>query len=117
MFLNVLVNQHNNQDGPWHLEKSRLKTEKHNFPVLGALLEKKYGDPKSCSPKVRNFFTFYVLADRMGRKSQNTGFLCHFGLGRPLALEIRGGKQKNTNSHIETENGENPLQVGPNTLS
>ena len=66
---------------------------------------------------------FYVLrlADRTptGGKSQNTGVLGHFGLGRPLALrEIPGGKQKNTNSHIETEKREtNPLQLGPNTQS
>ena len=70
---------------------------------------------------VRNFLAFYVLADRTprGRKSQNTGMLGHFGFGRPLALgEIPGGKQKNRNSLIETENGEtNPFQLGPNTQS
>ena len=70
---------------------------------------------------VRNLFTFYVLADRTptGGKSQYAGILGHCGLGRPLALrEIPGGKQKNTNSLIETEKREtNPLQLGPNTQS
>ena len=38
---------------------------------------------------VPNFFTLYVLSDRIptGRKSQNTGILGHFGLGRPWRLE------------------------------
>ena len=89
--------------------------------MLGALLGGKSGRPKSFSPKGRNFFTFYVLADRTptGEKSRNTGFLGHFCLGQPLALrEIQGGKQKNTNSHIETEVREtNPVQLGPNTQS
>ena len=88
---------------------------------LGALLGGKSGRPKGFSPKVRNFFTFHVLADRTptGGKLRNTGFLGHFGLGRPLAhKEILGGKQKNTNSLIETEKREtNPLQIGPNTQS
>ena len=56
-----------------------------------------------------NFLTFYVLADRTPTrgKSQKTGILGHFGLGRPLALvEIPGRKHKNANSHIETEKGE-----------
>ena len=95
--------------------------EKFNFPVLGALLGGKYGSPKSFSPKVRNFFTVYVLADRTptGGKSRNMGVLGRFGLGRPLALvEILGGKQKNGNSHIETEKRKtNPSQLGPNTQS
>ena len=45
--------------------------------------------------------------------------LGHFGPGRPLALrEIPGGKQKNTNTLIETEKKEtNPIQLGPNTQS
>ena len=41
---------------------------------------------------LRNFFTFYVLADQTptGGKSQNTwgGVLDHFGLGRPLAHDL-----------------------------
>ena len=47
------------------------KTQKHNFLVLGTLLGGKSGRPKSLSLKVRNLFTFYVLADRtpMGGKS------------------------------------------------
>ena len=76
---------------------------------------------------VCNFFTFYVLANRTptGGKLRNMGLwilyiiciLGHVGLGRPLALkEIPGGKQKNANSLIGTENREtNPLQLGPNT--
>ena len=73
------------------------KTEKHNFPVLGALLGKKSGGPKSFSSKFRNFFTFCVLADltATGGESQSTGVLGHFGLGRPLALgEIPGGNRE-----------------------
>ena len=73
------------------------------------------------SPKVRNFFTVYALADRTptGRKSRNTGVLGHFGLGWPLALgEVPGGKHKNPNSVIETEKREtNPLQLGPDAQS
>ena len=79
------------------------------------------GRPKKLSLKVRDFSTFYGLADRTltGGKSQNTGVLGHFGPGRPLALrEILGGKHKNTNSLMETERREtNPLQLGPNTQS
>ena len=41
------------------------KRKKRNFPVLGALLVGKYGRPKIFSPKVRNCFAFYVLADRI----------------------------------------------------
>ena len=72
---------------------------------------------------VRKELTLYGLADRTptGRKSRNTGLgvLGHFGLGQLLALrEIRDGKQKTTNSRIETEKREtNPLQLGPNTQS
>ena len=42
--------------------------------------------PKSFFPKLRNFVTFCVLADRTptSGKSQNTGFLGTFGLGQPL---------------------------------
>ena len=93
----------------------------YNFLVLGALLGEKSGRPKIFFPKVRHFFTFYVLADQIptGGKSRSTGFLGHSGPGRALARrEIRGGKQKNTNSRIETEKREtNPLQLGPNTQS
>ena len=61
--------------------------------MLEALLGKKSVRPKIFSPKLRNLFTFYVLADRIpsAGKSQNTGGLGHFGLGQPLALtEIMG---------------------------
>ena len=57
--------------------------------------------PQIFSPNVRNFLTFYVLADRtpMGGKSRNTGFLGHFGLGRPLALrQIPGLDRKRKNA-------------------
>ena len=89
--------------------------------MLGALLGGKSGRPKSFSPKLRNFF--YILCfgrpDPQGREIAKYGVLGHFGLGRPLALrEIPGGKQKNTNRHIETEKREtNPLQLGPNPQS
>ena len=88
------------------------KRKKCNFLVLGALLGGKSGRPKSFSPKVRNFFTCCVLADRTptAGKSRNTGILGHFGLGRPLALrEIPGpsGKKKEIKTH--------PLQLGPNS--
>ena len=81
---------------------------KIQFPGARGTFGVKIRTPQKILPvrKVRNFFTFYVLADRTstGGKSQNTGFLGHFGLGRPLALrEIPGGEQKNTNSLIETE--------------
>ena len=111
------------QDGPWQLEKSWGWAEDRQIQFLGArgTFGKKSGRPKSFSPKVRNIFTVYVLANWIptGEKSRNTGVLGHFGLGRPLALrEIPGGKQENANSHIETEKREtNPLQLGPNTQS
>ena len=70
---------------------------------------------------VCNFLTVYVLAHQTptGGKSRNAGLLGPFGLGRPLALtEILGGRQKTTNSLVETEKREtNPLQLGPNTQS
>ena len=82
---------------------------------------KKSVRPKSLSQKLRNFFTFCVLADQTptGGKSQSTGFLGPFGLGQPLALiDIPGGKQNNENNHMQTEKREtNPLQLGPNTQS
>ena len=91
------------------------------FPGARGTFGGKSGHPKTFSPEVRNFLTFYVLVDRTptGAKSRNTGCLGHFGLGRPLALgEIPGRKQKNTNSLIETEKREkNSLQLGPNTQS
>ena len=40
------------------------KTEKHNLLVLGTLLGGKSGRPKSFSPKVPIFVTFYILANR-----------------------------------------------------
>ena len=70
--------------GTWR--NSGPKTDKRNFPELGALLGGKSIRPKSFSQKVRNFFTFCVSADRTptGGKSQNTGFWGTFGLGQPL---------------------------------
>ena len=68
-----------------------------HFPGARALLGGKSRRPKSFSPKVRNFFMFYVLVDwtPMGGKSRNTGVLGHFGLGRLLALgEIPGVGRK-----------------------
>ena len=45
-----------------------------------------------------------------GVGNRNTGFFSPFGLGQPLALrEIPGGKQKTTNSLIETEKRETPF--------
>ena len=94
---------------------------KMHFPsARGSFRGGKSGRPKSFSQNVRNFFTFFVLTDRTprGGKSRNTGVLGHFGLGRPLALrEIPDGKQKTTNSLIETEKREiNPCQLGPDIL-
>ena len=40
------------------------ETEKHNFPELGALLGGKSVRPKIFTPKLRNFFTSCVFADR-----------------------------------------------------
>ena len=50
-----------------------LKTEKHDFPELGALLGEKYVRPKSFSPELRTFFTFCVLAGEENRKMQFPG--------------------------------------------
>ena len=97
------------------------KTEKCNFPVLGALLWGKIRTPQNFRPESAQLFCTFRFGrpDPHGEKSQNTGFLGHFCLGRPLALrEIRGRIQKNTNRHIETEKREiNPLQLGPNSQS
>ena len=62
------------------------KTEKCNFPELGALLGGKSVRPTSFSTKLRTFLTICGLADRTptGGKSQNTGVLCPFGLGQPF---------------------------------
>ena len=63
--------------GTWRNPGAGPKTEKCNFPVLGALLAGKSGLPKSFSPKVRNFFILYILAGRTptGGKLRNTGLL------------------------------------------
>ena len=112
------------QDGFWHLKKSRARAEngKMQFPGARGTFGGEIRTPQKFLPEsAQLFFTFYGLADRTptGGKSRNTGFLGHFGLGRPLARrEILGGKQKNRNSLIEIEKREtNPLQLGPNTQS
>ena len=67
-----------------------------NFPMLEVLLGGESGRPKSFSPKLRKFFTLYVLADwtPRGGKSENTGVLGRFGTGQSLALkEILSGKK------------------------
>ena len=89
---------------PWALREipgPGPKMEQCNLPVLGALWGGKPGRPKSFSPKVRNFFTFSVLADQTttGGRSRNTGVLGHFSLGQPLALtEIPGSGRKRKNT-------------------
>ena len=79
------------QDGHWHSDDSQARAENgngHSFPVLGALSGGESGRPKRFFPKVRNFLAFSVLADQTprGEKSQSTGILGHFGLGRPSVL-------------------------------
>ena len=86
------------------------KTRERNFPVLGALwggnpAAQKVSPRNSAtflrfSSKFRDFFIFYILADRTptGGESRNTGFLVRFGLGQPLVLgEIPGGQQEKRN--------------------
>ena len=64
------------------------KTEKRNFPVLGALFgRKKYVRPKSISQKLRNFFT---RPPRAGNRKKG-GFLGPFGLGQSLAFNRNYG--------------------------
>ena len=48
---------------PWHLRnpRPRPKTEKHNFPVLGALLGGGSGRPKRLPTKVRDFFLNFTI--------------------------------------------------------
>ena len=84
-FWPILGTKRNSGPGP--------KSEKHNFPELGALLGKKSVCPRNFSLKLCNFFTFCVLAHRTprGGKSQNTGFLGHFGLGQPLGTYRNSG--------------------------
>ena len=88
--------------------------------VPGALSGKN-PDASKVSPRKCAFFYIFRFGrpDPHGQEIAKYGGLGHFGLGRPLALkEIPGGKQKNANSHIETEKREtNPLQLGPNTQS
>ena len=86
--------------GRGHSEKfwARAKNRKTQFPGARRTFEKRSVRPKIFSPKLRNFFTFCGLGDQTprGGKSQNTGFLGPFGLGRPLALrETPGKKRKN----------------------
>ena len=79
------------------------------------------GNPDAPKVSARKCATLNILhfgrPDPHGQEIAKYGGLDHFGLGRPLALgEIPSGKQKNTNSLIETEKREtNPLQLGPNT--
>ena len=72
--------------GRGHLEKSRARAEnrKTQFPGTSGTFGKQSVRPKIFSPKLRNCFTFCVLAERTptGRKSQNNGFLRPF---RPRA--------------------------------
>ena len=74
----------------WKNSGPGQKARKYNFPVLGALLGGKSGRPKSFSPKLRSFFTFYVLADRTPGAGNREILV-------PLALrEIPGEKRENT---------------------
>ena len=88
------------QEGPWHLEKSQARAEikKHIFPVLGVPKQNKKVTTLS-GMVVRNFFTLYILADRTprGGKSQNTGIVGHFGLGRPLVLRLKKSRARAEN--------------------
>ena len=88
---------------------SGRKTEKHNFPVLEALLGGGSSRPKSFSPKLRIFFTFSFWPlgqpDPQGReitKCEIAKSLGHFGPRQPLALrEIPGQKRKSTTSRVQ----------------
>ena len=82
------------QGSPWALRQSPgHKTEKRDFPGLGALFGGETGRPKSFSRKSRYIFTFCVLTDRTlrGGKSQNTWFSGPFGLGQPLGTKRNSG--------------------------
>ena len=72
---------------------------------------------------VHNFLTVYVLTDRTptGGKSQNMGFLGHFGLGQPLALAEVPGPGQNRKTQFPgargPEAGEKKLPRYPGWLS
>ena len=87
-------------------------SEKHNFPVLGALLG---GNPDAPKVSLQNCATFlhfrlhYIL--RFGRPDPNRREIAKYRVFRPFwprtalgTKEIPGGKWKNANSHIETVN-------------
>ena len=87
------------EGGRWHSEKSRNRAEngQSQFPGgRGPEIKKKVTTVSGVV--VRNFFTFYVLADRtpMGGKSQNMGLLDHVALGteRNPGSGPKSGKHK-----------------------
>ena len=70
--------------GLGHLWKSQAQSEngkRHKFPVLGGVPKREKKVTMLSGMVFRNFLTSYVLTDRTprGRKSQNMGFLGHFG--------------------------------------
>ena len=76
--------------GTWRNFGPGSKTEKHDFPELGALLGENPSTPKVARKNCATFlhFAFWPTGTPRGGNSQNTGFsaiLGPFGLGQPWA--------------------------------
>ena len=63
--------------GRRHVEKLRAWAE-NGKTELGGLLGGKFVRPKTFSPKLRNFFTFCILADPHGREIAKYWVFRHF---------------------------------------
>ena len=71
------------RSGPWarrEILSPGGKHQKHNFPVLGTLLVKKSGRPKSFCPKLR--FLFYIF--RFGRPDPHRQEIAEYWFFRPF---------------------------------
>ena len=108
--------------GPWHISGRKRENK---FPGSRGTFGGEIRLPQMFVPESGTFLHFYVLADRTptGRKSQNTGFVGHLGLRRPLALggiPDLGRKRKNTislgTSWTWAENGKTHFPGGRGTF-
>ena len=89
--------------GLGHLEKLRARAENRKMRFPGARGTFLGGNPaQKLLPKIAQLFYVFRFPFPRGGKSRNTGFLGHFGLGQPLALqEFPGKKRKNTISWVQ----------------
>ena len=108
------------------LEKVKARAKNRKTQFLGARARgpetggKSYHAIRDGCPQLFYIFRF-GRPDPMGGKSQNMGFLGHFGLGRPWTLREMPGpgqNRKNTNSWCKgSQNGKKMLPRYPGWLS